>query len=62
MIYKIGLLYGDGIGPEITKATELMMKAAVKKAGISAEFPVFPMGGKELKHMEILFRRLQNLD
>ena len=22
MAYKIGLLYGDGIGPEITKATE----------------------------------------
>lgn len=49
MIYKIGLLYGDGIGPEITKATELMMKAAVKKAGISAEFPVFPMGWEGIK-------------
>lgn len=44
MSYKIGLLYGDGIGPEITKATEKMMKAAVKKYNISVEFPVYPMG------------------
>ena len=44
MVYKIGLLYGDGIGPEITKATEVIMKEAVKKAGVEAEFPVFPMG------------------
>ena len=44
MIYKIGLLYGDAIGPEITKATEVIMKAAVKKAGVECEFPVFPMG------------------
>lgn len=44
MVYKIGLLYGDGIGPEITKATEVIMKAAVEKAGVQCEFPVFPMG------------------
>lgn len=44
MAYKIGLLYGDGIGPEITKATEVIMKAAVKKAGVEVEFPVYPMG------------------
>ncbi len=44
MAYKIGLLYGDGIGPEITKATEAMMKAAVKKHQIEVEFPVYPMG------------------
>ena len=44
MAYKIGLLYGDGIGPEITKATEAMMKAAVKKHGMDVEFPVYPMG------------------
>lgn len=44
MEYKIGLLYGDGIGPEITKATEEMMKAAVKKHGITVDFPVYPMG------------------
>lgn len=44
MIYKIGLLYGDGIGPEITKSTETVLKAAMMKHGIEAEFPVYPMG------------------
>lgn len=49
MAYKIGLLYGDGIGPEITKATEAMMKAAVEKHQISAVFPVYPMGWEGIK-------------
>ena len=49
MAYKIGLLYGDGIGPEITKATEDMMNAAVKKFGIEVEFPVYPMGWEGIK-------------
>jgi 3-isopropylmalate dehydrogenase len=49
MNYKIGLLYGDGIGPEITKATEQMLKAAVKKHGISMDFPVYPMGFEAIK-------------
>jgi len=44
MGYKIGLLYGDGIGPEITKATEEMMKAAVRVTGLDVAFPVYPMG------------------
>ena len=49
MNYKIGLLYGDGIGPEITTATERMMKAAVNKFDIEMEFPVFPMGWEGIK-------------
>lgn len=44
MTYKIGLLYGDGIGPEITKATEVVMKAVVEKVGLDVEWPVYPMG------------------
>lgn len=51
MNYKIGLLYGDGIGPEITKATEAMMKAAVKKHGIEMEFPVYPMGWEGIEKL-----------
>ena len=50
MAYKIGLLYGDGIGPEITKATEQVMKAAVKKHGMNVEFPVYPMGWEGINH------------
>lgn len=49
MIYKIGVLYGDGIGPEITKATEVIMRAAVEKAGVQVEFPVYPMGWEGIK-------------
>ena len=44
MTYKIGLCYGDAIGPEITKATELMCKAGAEKVGLDVEWPVYPMG------------------
>ncbi len=44
MAYKIGLCYGDAIGPEITRATELMLKAGAKKVGLDVEWPVYPMG------------------
>ena len=62
MVYKIGLLYGDAIGPEITKATEVIMKAAVKKAGVECEFPVFPMGWKALRSTEIRCRSSPRTD
>lgn len=44
MRYRIGLCYGDAIGPEITRATETVMKAAVRRAAVDAEWPIFPMG------------------
>lgn len=44
MSYKIGVLYGDGIGPEITRATEKVMRKTVEKCGLDVEFPVYPMG------------------
>lgn len=67
MTYKIGLLYGDGIGPEITMATEEMMKAAVEKFAISAEFPVYPMGWVGIKEYgtpvpEITLKGLETCD
>lgn len=43
-MYKIGLLYGDGIGPEITKATEEVLKSVTNQLDIEVEFPVYPMG------------------
>lgn len=48
-MYKIGLLYGDGIGPEITKATESVLKDITRRVGIEVEFPVFPMGWKGIE-------------
>lgn len=44
MSYKIGLCYGDAIGPEITKATERMLKAGAQKVGLDIDWPVYPMG------------------
>lgn len=43
-MYKIGILYGDGIGPEITQATEKILKATTAKYNIDVEYPVYPMG------------------
>ncbi|MFC7393818.1 isocitrate/isopropylmalate dehydrogenase family protein [Scopulibacillus cellulosilyticus] len=42
--YKLGVLYGEGIGPEITKSTVDILKAASDKIGISFEFVELPMG------------------
>jgi 3-isopropylmalate dehydrogenase len=43
--YKIGVLYGDGIGPEITKATVEVLTAASKITGNTQfEYIELPMG------------------
>jgi 3-isopropylmalate dehydrogenase len=43
--YKIGVLYGDGIGPEITKATVEVLTAATNLMdGTEFEFMELPMG------------------
>ena len=43
--YKIGVLYGDGIGPEITKATVDVLTAATKILGNTQfEYVELPMG------------------
>ena len=49
MSYKIGLLYGDGIGPEITEATAKIMKAAVKHCSVDVDFVRYPMGWEAIK-------------
>ncbi|WP_019537237.1 isocitrate/isopropylmalate dehydrogenase family protein [Paenibacillus ginsengihumi] len=42
--YKLGALYGDGIGPEITQSAVDILKAASQKAGANIEFVTLPMG------------------
>ncbi|WP_248930753.1 isocitrate/isopropylmalate dehydrogenase family protein [Paenibacillus hamazuiensis] len=43
--YKIGVLYGDGIGPEITKATVEVLKAVAERyPGTKFDFTPLPMG------------------
>lgn len=48
--YKIGVLYGDGIGPEITKATVELLNATVKLEGSTQfEFVELPMGREAIE-------------
>ncbi|MBB3113747.1 3-isopropylmalate dehydrogenase [Paenibacillus phyllosphaerae] len=43
--YRIGVLYGDGIGPEITRATLEVLKAAVEQTGgADFDYVELPMG------------------
>ncbi|WP_042196369.1 isocitrate/isopropylmalate dehydrogenase family protein [Paenibacillus camerounensis] len=43
-VYKLGALYGDGIGPEITESAVEILKAASQRAGVDIEFVKLPMG------------------
>ena len=36
--YKLGVLYGDGIGPEIVKSSVEVLKEATEKAANGTEF------------------------
>lgn len=48
--YKLGVLYGDGIGPEITKATVNVLKAAVDKVGTTEfEYLELPIGWEAIE-------------
>ncbi|MED4967690.1 isocitrate/isopropylmalate dehydrogenase family protein [Heyndrickxia coagulans] len=49
--YKLGVLYGDGIGPEIVSATVKVLKAAASKAANGTEFVFIelPMGWEGIK-------------
>lgn len=45
--YKIAILEGDGIGPEIVKGTEKVLTTVQREvAGISFEYQYFPVGLK----------------
>ena len=48
--YKLGVLYGDGIGPEIVHATIKVLKAATNKVGhTNIDFEELPMGWPAIK-------------
>ena len=48
--YKIGILNGDGIGPEIVKATVSLLEAvAAKSEGIDFDWHRFPIGWEAIK-------------
>jgi len=65
--YRIGMLYGDEIGPEITKSTEDILRAVVDKNNIKVEFPRFPMGWEGIEQYgepvpQITFDGLEKCD
>lgn len=52
---KIALLPGDGIGPEITAATRLVLEAADKKFGLGFAFSEIDIGFKALESLGSTF-------
>ncbi len=54
-MYKIAVIAGDGIGPEVTREAMKVFSAAAKKAGFSYETVTYPFGGEHyMKTNDIL--------
>ncbi|WNS79214.1 isocitrate/isopropylmalate dehydrogenase family protein [Domibacillus sp. DTU_2020_1001157_1_SI_ALB_TIR_016] len=49
-VYRIGVLNGDGIGPEIVSATVEVFKTAAHKMGVDIDWVDLPMGWEGIKH------------
>ncbi|MFC0274596.1 isocitrate/isopropylmalate dehydrogenase family protein [Metabacillus herbersteinensis] len=47
--YKLGVLHGDGIGPEIVSATVSVFTEAANKVGVDIEWIELPMGWEGIK-------------
>ncbi|HZG73216.1 MAG TPA: isocitrate/isopropylmalate dehydrogenase family protein [Chondromyces sp.] len=48
-VYRLGVLAGDGIGPEIVNATVDVFKTAANKVGVEIEWMNLPMGWEGIK-------------
>lgn len=48
-VYRLGVLSGDGIGPEIVSATVFVFKEAAHKVGVEIEWIDLPMGWEGIK-------------
>ncbi|MGC9343052.1 MAG: isocitrate/isopropylmalate dehydrogenase family protein [Bacteroidales bacterium] len=53
MNIKIGLLRGDGIGPEIVDATHRLASEAAKKKGVDVDWVHYPIGWEAIKQHDI---------
>lgn len=65
--YRIGVIPGDGIGPEVVAAGIEVLKAVAEKAGVRMEFEEFDLGGERYKRTgEVLpdseFEKLRQMD
>lgn len=49
-IYRLGVLAGDGIGPEIVRAAVEVFKTAAHKTGVDIDWVNLPMGWEGIKH------------
>ncbi|NTV35312.1 MAG: 3-isopropylmalate dehydrogenase, partial [Deltaproteobacteria bacterium] len=45
--YKIGVIPGDGTGPEVVAEGIKALKAVSKKCGVQFDFKEFPLGGEQ---------------
>jgi 3-isopropylmalate dehydrogenase len=53
-VYKIGVIPGDGTGPEVVEESVKVLKAASKKFGFSIDFEYFDFGGERYKKTGII--------
>jgi 3-isopropylmalate dehydrogenase len=65
--YRIGVLGGDGIGPEVTAEAVKVLKIAARRGGFGIEFVDYPFGADHhAKTNELIpdsaFREIQTLD
>ncbi len=51
--YKLGVLQGDGIGPEIVSATVKVFKAAAQELDVKFDWTELPMGWEGMKSIMI---------
>lgn len=49
-MYRLGVLAGDGIGPEIVRAAVEVFKTAARKTGVDIDWIDLPMGWEGIKH------------
>jgi 3-isopropylmalate dehydrogenase len=51
LVYRIAVIEGDGVGPEIMKEGIKVLKAAAAKTGVELEFVDAPAGGNAYKNL-----------
>ena len=51
MAFRIGVIEGDGVGPEVVSWGVSVLKAAAQSGGIELEFVKTPVGGTTLIEM-----------
>jgi len=61
MVYKIAVLPGDGIGPEIVSEAVKVLQACAQKFGLTFKFREAPVGGTVIEAAVTPCRRRPSL-